>query len=307
MGTVHDLLLAHGKQGVLTLDVRREVIEAAASYLGDEESGIGFLYSGWCQAALPHRKLRDDQVWEVTSEQVRLIVEPGLKPSRGFDGPLEHVGVPYGARARLILFYLQAEALRTKCPDVRLGNSMRNWLGRMGVPIGGTSVKAIREQAERIARCRLTFHVRRGTSMGLVNQSIVEAAMFEPSEPGQGSMFAERAKLSEGFFQQLQKHPVPLEEAAIKALANNSQALDIYAWLAYRLHSLSEPRPITWKALKGQFGLGIVAMNNFRRLFLPNLQLAMAVYPDAKVDVSGGGVVLHPSRSPVSPHIKAIS
>jgi hypothetical protein len=143
--------------------------------------------------------------------------------------------------------------------------------------------------------------------MGLVNQSIVEAAMFEPSEPGKGSMFAERAKLSEGFFQQLQKHPVPLEEAAIKALANNSQALDIYAWLAYRLHSLSEPRPITWKALKGQFGLGIVAMNNFRRLFLPNLQLAMAVYPDAKVDVSGGGVVLHPSRSPVSPHIKAIS
>lgn len=302
MGTVHDLLLAHGKQGALNLDVRREVIEAAASYLSDEESGIGFLYSGWCQAALPHRKLaRDDQIWEVSGEQVRLIVEPGRKPSQGFDGELVPVGVPYGARARLILFYLQAEALRTKSPDVRLGNSMRNWLGRMGVPIGGSSVKAIREQAERLARCRLTFHVRRGNSLGLVNQSIVEAAMFEPGQDDRGSMFAERAKLSDGFFQQLQKHPVPLEEAAIKSLSNNSQALDIYAWLAYRLHSLSEPKPITWRALKGQFGLGIGAMNNFRRLFLPNLQLALAVYPDARVDVSSAGVVLHPSRPPVPP------
>jgi len=307
MGTVHDLLLAHGKQSALNLDVRREVIEAAASYLSDEESGIGFLYSGWCQAALPHRKLaRDDQIWEVSSEQVRLIVEPGRKPSRGFDGELVPVGVPYGARARLILFYLQAEALRTKSPEVLLGNSMRNWLGRMGVPIGGSSVKAIREQSERLARCRLTFHVRRGNILGLVNQSIVEAAMFEPSQDDRGTMFAERARLSDGFFQQLQKHPVPLEEAAIRALSNNSQALDIYAWMAYRLHSLAGPRPITWKALKGQFGMGIQAMNNFRRLFLNNLQLALAVYPDAQIDVTPEGITLHPSRPPVAPRTKLI-
>jgi hypothetical protein len=57
-------------------------------------------------------------------------------------------------------------------------------------------------------------------------------------------------KLSETFFEQLRRHPVPIEEAAIKALSNNSMALDVYCWLTYRLHVLQSPKPITWKALQ---------------------------------------------------------
>jgi hypothetical protein len=29
----------------------------------------------------------------------------------------------------------------------------------------------------------------------------------------------------------LKRHPVPLEESAIRAIANNSMTLDVYAWL----------------------------------------------------------------------------
>ena len=43
MGTVHNLLEQRGKQAVLALDNERNVVEAAANYLADEESGIGFL------------------------------------------------------------------------------------------------------------------------------------------------------------------------------------------------------------------------------------------------------------------------
>ena len=39
---------------------------------------------------------------------------------------------------------------------------------------------------------------------------------------------------------------------------------------------------------------------NFKPRFLENLRLALAVYPDAKVDVEEGrGLTLHPSRPPV--------
>ena len=93
----------------------------------------------------------------------------------------------------------------------------------------------------------------------------------------------ETARLSEMFFEQLQKHSVPLEEAAIKAINNNSMALDLYCWLAYRLHVLTLPRPITWKALHAQFGGGFMRLDHFRSKFLENLALAMAVYPEAKV------------------------
>jgi hypothetical protein len=60
--------------------------------------------------------------------------------------------------------------------------------------------------------------------------------------------------LSEGFFDQLKKHPVPLEEAAIRAIGNDPAAIDPYLWLAYRLHVLPGDKLVTWAALKGQFG-----------------------------------------------------
>lgn len=300
MGTVHQLLEVHGKQQTMLMRLDRAEVEAAAAYLTDEKIGIGFLYSGWCQAALPHKRLADDAGWQITGEQVTLVVEPGMRPTAS--GKPEPVGVPYGSRARLIMLYLQSEAIRTQSRDVELGRSLRNWLTRMGIPLGGKSVDGVREQAERISRCRLTLQVQMGKKTGLVNQNIVDTAIFLDSSGthGQTTLFTETARLSEGFYDQLTRHSVPLEEAAIRAINNNSMALDVYAWLAYRLHVLDKPLPVSWLALKGQFGNGFGRINNFRSKFSKSLALSMAVYPAAKVEVTERGLTLHPSRPPVS-------
>jgi hypothetical protein len=306
MGTLHQIIEARGKHAALDTSFDRSVVEAAATYMADEDGGIGFLYSGWCQAALPHRKLPDAQGWQIAGERVTLVVEPGMRPTA--TGRPEPVGVPYGSRARLIMLYLQSEALRTASREVELGRSLRDWLARMGIPQGGKSISLVREQAERISRCRLTFQVTQGGRTGLVNQNIVDTAIFleADNEGGQASLFVETAKLSEGFFEQLRKHPVPLEEAAIRAVNNNSMALDIYAWLAYRLHALPGPRPVTWKALRAQFGAGYGRQDNFTRKFTESLKLAIAVYPKAHVDVEDRGLVMHPSSPPVAPRHTAI-
>lgn len=305
MGTVHKLLEEKGKQGVLQLGMldRREV-EAASSYMTDEDVGIGFLYSGWCQAALPHRRLPDDEIWQIRGERLVLLVEPGVRVMAA--GKPIPVGVPYGSRARLILLYLQSEALRTGNREVELGGSLRAWLTRLGIPAGGKSFASVRDQAERLARCRLSFHVSTGNSAGLVNQNIVDSAIFlDTDDNARGARFVERARLSEGFFEQLKRHPVPLEEGAVRAVSNNSMALDAYAWLAYRLHSLSGPRPVSWRALRSQFGAGFARSDNFKTHFSLSLRLALAVYPAARVDVGEQGIVLHPSRPPVSPKEKS--
>ena len=304
MGEVHDLLVAQGKQAALT-SLSRDVVEAAALYMSSEDSPLAFAYSGWAQCALPHRRTQPNQLWVVESDRVRLVVEPGHRPSgkRG-DGPMEPVGVPFGSYARLIMLYLQTEALRTGSREVELGGSWRAWMGRIGVPWGGSSGKAVREQAEMIARCRLTFHVQGIGRSGLVNQSIIDRADFiEELDDRQGHLSLETAKLSEGFFEQLKRHPVPLEETAIKSLANNSAALDVYIWLAYRLHSLPGPRTITWRALKAQFGASYKEVYHFKARFPDLLNLATAVYPDAKVEVVDEGVVVRPSRPPVAPKL----
>jgi Plasmid encoded RepA protein len=309
MGTVHQLLAEKGKHGAIASGtVDREIVEAAARYMSDEESGLGFVYSGWTQCALPHRRLRDDEPWTVASERVRLVVQPGLRPV-GDDGLLESVGVPFGAHARLILLFLQTEALRTGSREVELGASLRQWMARLGIQPGGSAFRSVREQAERISRCRLSFHISGGgRTSALVNQSVVDKALFieENDDHRQGHLSLEIAKLSEGYFEQLRRHPVPLEEAAIKSLANNSAAMDAYIWLAYRLHSLKGDTAVTWKALKAQFGTNYKELYHFKSKWPKSLQLAMAVYPDAKVDVTDQGVVLKPSRPPVAPKQLAV-
>jgi hypothetical protein len=309
MGTVHQLIEARGRKGALEAGIDRAVVEAASTYLGDEDSGLGFAYSGWAQCALPHKRLADDAPWGIVSERVKLMVEPGRRQVVALDGSqlFEHMGVPFGSHARLILLYLQTEALRTGSREVELGGSMRGWLARVGIPAGGMSGKSVRDQAERISRCKLTFDISTGGgASGLVQQTIVDRALFLEAEHGggrQGRLSLETAKLSEGFFEQLKKHPVPLEEAAIKALSNNAPALDVYLWLAYRLHALKEKRLVSWAALKGQFGTGFAKTYHFKNKFPGTLALASAVYPDAKLDVTEAGVILKPSRPPVTPRL----
>jgi len=301
LGKVHKLILDHGKEGTLQFDIERPVVEAAAGYMASEDGDIGYLFSGWAQATLPHRRLPDDAAWQVMTDRVTLIVQPGLRP--GADGTPVSVGVPYGSRARLILLYLQTEAVRTNNREVELGRSLHAWLKRLEVPIGGKQMASVRDQAERISRCRLSFQVKQGTRTGLINQHILDASMFIEDEKAQAGLFVEKASLSQSFFDELKRHPVPVEEAAVKQIANNSLALDVYCWLAYRLHSLGSPITITWKALHGQFGRSVARLDHFKDHFRTVLQLAMSVYPDADVEEadSGIGIVLRPSRPPVAP------
>lgn len=305
MGTLHSLIEVKGKAAAIASGIAdRDVIEAATRYMSDEDSGLGFIYSGWAQCALPHKKLADDAPWQVASDRVRLIIQPGLRPI-GDEGMLQNVGVPFGAHGRLILLFLNAEAIRTGSREIELGASLRAWMKRIGIQHGGSAFRSVRDQAERISRCRLTFHIQSaGKTSALVNQSVVDRALFiEDCDDKQGRLSLEVAKLSEGYFEQLQKHPVPLEEAAIAALSNNSAGIDAYIWLAYRLHVLKEDRFITWKAIKAQFGTSYKEMFHFKAKFPKVIQMAMAVYPAAKVEISSEGIILKPSPPPVTPKI----
>jgi len=296
MGKVHEQLDQLGRQGALLFaetDLDRKALEAAALYMADEASGVGFLFAGWCQTALPHKRLGDDEIWSVDTDHVSLMIEPGS--IKGLDGAVR-VGVPYGSRARLILLYLQSEAIRTDSREIELGRSLREWLGKLGVPVGGKSMQAVREQALRISRCRMTFQVSYGARTGFINQNLVDTAMFTNDDEG---ALLDTVRLSETFFEELKRHPVPLEEAALRALSNNSQALDVYCWLTYRLHSLKGPTTITWAGLMPQFGGGYTDKKDFRRRFIESMIMALAVYPAAKVAVARGGIVLDRSNAPV--------
>lgn len=306
MARIHKLLDEHGKAAVAAMDFDRRVVDAASQFMAVEDSEVSFLYSGWAQSGLPHKRLADDQPWHIRTDHMSLIVQPGMRSMQS--GEIVHVGVPFGSRARLVLLYLQSESLRLNSKTVPLGRTMHAWLGRLGISIGGKSMAAVRDQAERISRCRMTFEIHSLGKVGLLNQNILDGAMFLDNDPGaQGSLFIQTATLSDSFFEQLKKHPVPIQEAAISSISNNSLAIDIYCWLAYRLHSLEKPMPITWKALHSQFGKGVADPKNFRRFFKGTLDLALAVYPEALVDITERGLTLNPSKPPVAPKVASLA
>jgi len=72
----------------------------------------------------------------------------------------------------------------------------------------------------------------------------------------------------------------------------------------YRLHSLSAPTPVSWPAIHAQFGTGFGMLKHLKRPFTDALGIALAVYPEARVDVGRAGVVLHPS-APAVPKAEA--
>lgn len=305
MGSVHRLVIEHGREAALKKvdPADRHLVRVAADILAEDDDAIGVTYSGFCQASLPHKKLPAEKEWIRQSERLTLMIEPGrlIRPGTA-EG--EFVGVPYGSRARLILLYLQTQALRSHSRDVELGRSMREWLRRMGIAQGGKSIREVRDQATRLSICKLTFFYQNANGgTGFSSERIVDDGVLflEPAsaDDRQAHLFVETVRLSQSFYDALSRHPVPLRETAIRAIQNNSMGLDLYVWLAYRLHVLTKPTAIRWPRLHQQFGAGFKSLRQFKPTFIGNLKLALAAYPEASVEIEGEGLRLLPSRPPV--------
>ena len=298
MGEVHQLILREGLDGARSKAesrADRQAVEAAAAVMAEEVSRFGITHAGFAMTSLPHKRI-EEPLWRRHGHRTTLLVESGRTGQGGW------IGVPYGSMARLILLYLQTEAIRTSDPEVELGRSMHAWLSRMGIPAGGKNYKLVGEQARQISACRLTFLTEIPGAEMRQNGAFVQNAitLTAAADERQRALWQDRVRLDDGFWRSLREHPVPVREEAVRAIGTRSLALDVYIWLAYRLHSLNRSTPVTWTALHGQFGAGFKAVRQLKPTFREALAIALAVYPEAKVGVEAAGVVLHPSPPAVA-------
>ena len=295
MGEVHNLIVRHGVAGAKAMaetKADRQVIDAASAILAEEESRLGITHAGFAMTSLPHKRITDT-VWTREGHRTTLLIESGRDRQKGF------IGVPYGSIARLILLYLQTEAIRTNSPEVELGRSMKSWMSRMSLTTGGKTYQLVTEQARRISACRLTFFTEQeGGAENRHNGAFVQDAITFANpvdDEVQPSLWQDHVRLDAGFWKSLREHPVPVREEAIKAIGTRSMAIDVYIWLAYRLHSLGKITPVSWAAVHGQFGAGFRLIRQLKPSFSEALNLALAVYPEARVDIERDGILLHPS------------
>jgi len=301
MGDIHRLILSDGLDGAKarTADqLERQCLETAFAVMTDERQRVGIMHAGFAMTALPHKALQDT-VWIRQGGNIKLRVESGA------DAQDRIVGLPYGAMARMILLYLQTEAVKTKSREIELGRSMNQWLASMGVDNGGKNYRMVREQSRRLSFCRLTFYRVEDNATMVTNGSFVRDAILPTRDGEQMPLWRETIRLDEGFYESLIEHPLPVREAAIREIAHRSMALDVYVWLAYRLHRLTKPTSVSWKALFDQFGGGFHRLRDFRAKFREPLVLALAAYPEADVEIDEKGVRMNPSAAPIPQRLGA--
>jgi hypothetical protein len=134
-------------------------------------------------------------------------------------------------------------------------------------------------------------------------QFVSKFDLWFPKQADQRVLWPATVQLSEEYFQSLGKHAVPLDHRAVAALSSSSMALDVYAWLAQRLHRIpsGKQQQITWSAMYDQFGQGFARLRDFRRNFLQTLHQVHAAYPQARIEVDEVGLILLNSPPPVAP------
>src|SRR5687768_5336726 len=122
MSEIHELVLTHGveKARELVSAQDRRLVEIAAETLADETAGMGISHAGFALTSLPHRAIAEP-VWRREGHRITLLVEAGR------DREARLIGLPFGAKARMILLYLQTQAIRNNSREVELGPSMKSW------------------------------------------------------------------------------------------------------------------------------------------------------------------------------------
>ncbi|OWK40960.1 IncW-like replication protein [Fimbriiglobus ruber] len=144
--------------------------------------------------------------------------------------------------------------------------------------------------------------VEEGRAVQVNTQFVSAFDLWFPKQADQRVLWPSTVRLSEEYFQTLGQHAVPLDHRAVAALASSSMALDVYVWLAQRLHRVPAGKPqfVDWNSLHEQFGQGFARIRDFRRNFLHTLHHVVTAYPSARISADDGGLTLSHSPPPVA-------
>ena len=166
--------------------------------------------------------------------------------------------LPFGNFPRLILAWVSTEAVRTQSRELILGPSLAKFMKTLGVySSGGGNVHTkLRNQMKRLFGCTVSMIYKDEHGEQFVSSLIAERGEFWWNErkPDQSSLWDSKIYLGEAFFNEIIRHPVPLDMNTLTALKRSTLGLDLYLWLTYRTFALRAPLRLTWKQLYQQFG-----------------------------------------------------
>lgn len=271
-----------------------------------ERAGIEdaiFQHSVLCQTFLPYRNPGDEvKIWQQRQGNVSLAVQANhaLNPETG---QFEFMGLPYGTKARLILAHINSQAIKTQSRMIDVEDSMTAFIKTIGLNTDGRTIREVKEQLRRLTTSVISLGYSDGQKGMQIDLKIVKAFdLWFPKDEKQRIFWSSTVQLTEDYFTSLCSHAIPLDERALAALSHNAMAMDIYAWLAQRMHRIdpASPQFVAWKNLKDQFGNNYGEMKKFKQVFRKTLRIAKLQYPKARIEEDKNkGFYLYHSPTPI--------
>ena len=222
-------------------------------------------------------------------------------------------GLPFGNLPRLLLAWVSTEAVRTQSRELFLGASLSGFMRKLGVaPIGGGrrgERTRVHNHMKRLfnAHIQLVYEDERVSAS--VNAPLASRTEFwwNPKQPHERALWESKIELGEKFFQEIIRHPVPLDMNILKALRRSPLGLDLYLWLTCRTFSLKRPLRLSWRQLYRQFGVepdkagDKRTVDDFRKDCLRELIKIKVAWSDLKYSTAKGVLVLWPSKPAIAP------
>lgn len=277
--------------------IQKRLIEGAAAQIErpDDPREILYQHTVFCQTALPYRDAGDEtRLWERSNGNVHLMVKAGhaMHPAERRLVPL---GLPFGPKARLVLMHINQRALLTQSPHIEAEDSLTAFVRRvMRIDPMGRNIRIVKDQLARLASADITLGTVMEGETGVDADTeqvhiIRHFNVWFPKDERQRVLWPSTIDLSLDYFQSLMTHAVPLDERHIAVLSHSGLALDIYTWLAQRLHRIPPNKPafVSWAALHGQFGQGYTGargVRKFRQVFRVALKEVLSQYRAARVE-----------------------
>lgn len=285
--------------------IQSRLIEAAAVGVTELQS-ILYQHTIFCQTGMPYRDPGDEvRTWEQSNGFAALEITAG-KAMHPKLGKFVELGLPFGPKPRLILAHINTAALKRGSPEIDTARSLTSFIsGTLDLASHGRNIRIIKDQLTRLSACSIRLGMLRdGEAITVQSQIVAAFSLWLDKDDRQHVLWPATIRLSADYFESLQRHAVPLDENHLAALSHSAMALDVYAWLAQRLHRVGKGRgaPLPWTAVAAQFGgSGYERIRKFRDNFKVALGQVQTVYRGARIDVSEQGLTLWNSPPPVPP------
>lgn len=291
--------------------VKERLVQSALEIEAQDPESILYQHTALCSTALPYKDPGPNvREWAREQGRASLLIEAGRAKDPA-TGEWLQLGLPFGPKPRLIWAHLNAEALRTGSAEIEVERTLTAFARRLlGYEPNGHAVRLLKEQMARLAAANVHLAVAYGENrLRQVRAPIIDGfELWFAKDERQHVLWPTTVCLSSRYCESLAGHAVPLDERAMAALAHSAMALDVYAWLAQRLHRINPSRPqlVPWAALSDQFGAQFARVRKFREKFLATLMAVQSQYPGARLETDERGLILRHSEPPVKARLTVV-